>query len=89
MNKEAVYKPLLYSDGYWLMVDADDNLHWIMIAPDGEVVSAIARTVEGTKVRHSHIQILYSGGNEWTDTGLYNIQEIFKRVITLEVENGR
>jgi hypothetical protein len=51
-------------------------------------VSAIADTVEGSKVRHSHIQILYSGGEDWTDTGLYNIQEVFRRVITPEEENG-
>jgi len=85
MNRDAVYKPLLYSKGYWLMVDADNNLHWQIIAPDGDTVSAIADTVEGTKVRHSHIQILYSGGSEWTDTGLYSIQEVFRRVITPEV----
>ena len=42
MNREAVYKPLLYSKGYWLMVDADNNLHWLIIAPDGDTVSAIA-----------------------------------------------
>ena len=46
MNREAVYKPLLYSKGYWLMVDADNNLHWLIIAPDGDTVSAIADTVE-------------------------------------------
>lgn len=50
-----LYKPLLYSKGYWLMVDAGDNLHWIMIAPDGDTVRAIAQRVEGTKIRHSHI----------------------------------
>ena len=88
MNREAVYKPLLYSKGYWLMVDADNNVHWLIIAPDGDTVSAIADSVEGTNVRHSHIQTLYSGGEDWTDTGLYNIQEVFRRVVTPEEENG-
>jgi hypothetical protein len=53
-----MYKPLLYSGGYWLMVDSGDNLRWIMIAPDGDTVSAIAQSVEGTRLRHSHIHIL-------------------------------
>ena len=40
------------------MVDSRNNLHWIMIAPDGDTVSAIAQSVEGTRLRHSHIHIL-------------------------------
>ena len=67
------------------MVDSGDNLHWITIAPDGDTVRAIAQRVEGTRLRHSHIHVLYSLTDEWVNTYLYNIEEVFLRVTTLEV----
>jgi hypothetical protein len=70
------------------MACADDNLHWIMIAPDGDTVSAIAPRAEGTKLRHSHIHILYSLTEEWVDTGLYSIEEVFRRVLRCNPPNG-
>ena len=83
-----MYRPLLYSQGYWLMEDTDDNLHWMILSPGGEELYARSYPREGTKMRMTKIVVQYPGEDEMVPTGLYNIREVFRRVITPEVDDG-
>ena len=87
-----MYKPILYAGGYWLMKSEERAYYWMILSPEGEMMHA--RTSHDKGIKTHPIQVHYPfpeaqwEGKGWVETELYNIREVFKRVITPEEENG-